>query len=346
MPTFLRLLTWLMVWPWTLVDGLQFASVSASASSFAHPWTFGSHLDLDSCCLDFGLPTAGIRHGEASNPGPDTDLLDPLALPVVPPQHLRVGCSNVCGLRGKEAVVLSQGPGVWSLCETHLTADAQRTAGHVLRSLGTTNNRQIRTHFGAPVALRTGSQRAGTWSGVGIVTDFPGQQLHSNWPEGAFSSGRIMMSRHIIGSSAIQVGTIYGYPSSPTWPKHRELTQALLQPLTRDLVVGSSGPRLIQGDLNCSRDTPGEFEIWRRFGWVEAQELAQLRWQQQPEATCKFSTQVDHIWLSPEAAGLCQRVGLAPLFPDHQTDSLCGFALAYAFHDFSILASTLSDSMV
>ena len=180
-------------------------------------------------------------------------------------------------------------------------------------------NRHIRALFGAPAPLRVGSQVAGTWTGVGVHSDYPCQQLNVQWPAGEYASGRVMLTRHFTSSIALQIGSIYGFPSSPTWPRHKQLTQSLLRALTTEMVVGSSGPRLIVGDMNTARDTPGEFDVWRRYGWVEAQHLAQTLWQQEPEWTCKGTTQIDHIWLSPEAACLCRTVGLVHLFADHRT---------------------------
>ena len=320
MPVFRWLLFWILG-PWLLASGLQlpysdFGSEDAAVGSsleFSAPWTwYGAHYICSS-------PTGGQRFGEARHPGPDDAQLLPFELPPLEAQHLRVGCSNPCGLRGREPLAAALGPGVWSFSETHLTAAAQRQATRAICAAGRAQQRHLRVHHGAPVGLRPNSSTAGTWSGVSVISDYPGQVLQVPWPAGAFESGRTLLTRHFVGSASIQMGSVYGYPSSPTWPRHKELTQALLRAFTTELVVGSSGIRFILGDHNCPSDAAGEFEIWKRFGWIECQTLAFERWFQDPVSTCKNSSQVDHIWLSPEAAALCRQVKVVPIFPDHHT---------------------------
>ena len=323
MPVFLQwLLTWILLGPWIFVSGLQLP-----ASDHSHAFDYGADLSsplsaswtsLDACSLPVH-PASGLRFGEARHPGPDDALHPPFELPPPEAHHLRVGCSNPCGFRGKEQVAISLGAGVWHFSETHLTAAAQIASSRSMRSLATQTTRHIRAHFGAPVGLRPNSTVAGTWSGVCVLSDFPSQKLQIPWKDGAYESGRALITRHFVGDTSIQTGTIYGFPTSPTWPRHKELNQALFRTFTTELVVGSSGVRMILGDMNCSRDTAGEFEVWRRYGWIECQMLAYDRWGQEPTSTCKQSSQVDHIWLSPEAAALCRRVHLVPAFPDHHT---------------------------
>ena len=323
MPVFLRwLLAWTLLGPWVYASALQLPSVASSdrldfsedcfVSQHA-PWT------LTGAWSSPMHPASGLRFGEARHPGPADALHPPFELPPVEAHHLRVGCSNPCGFRGKEQVALSLGAGIWHFSETHLTESSQIASSRSIRSLASQSNRHIRAHFGAPVGLRPNSTVAGTWSGVCVLSDFPSQRLQIPWRDGAYDSGRALLTRHFVGETSIQMGTIYGFPTSPTWPRHKELNQALFRSFTTELVVGSSGIRVILGDMNCSRDTAGEFEIWRRYGWIECQMLAQERWQQDPESTCKNSSQVDHIWLSPEAAALCRSVHLVPAFPDHLT---------------------------
>ena len=61
------------------------------------------------------------------------------------------------------------------------------------------------------------------------------------------------------------------------------------------------------------------FDHWRRLGWCSAQELAALLWGQEWTPTCKGQTERDLIWLSPEAASLCQAVLFADVFSEHAT---------------------------
>ena len=64
------------------------------------------------CCNGFsGMWDAGYRFGEALHPGPFHNLV--------------IGCTNPSGLRSKEALAVSQGPGIWTYSETQLSAVTQ-----------------------------------------------------------------------------------------------------------------------------------------------------------------------------------------------------------------------------
>eukprot|EP00435_Cladocopium_sp_Y103_P032036 s2378_g8.t1 len=63
-----------------------------------------------------------FRFGEALHPGPS------------PLGELVVGCTNPGGLRFKEALAISQGPGVWTYAETQLSAVTQISAKKALQS--------------------------------------------------------------------------------------------------------------------------------------------------------------------------------------------------------------------
>eukprot|EP00435_Cladocopium_sp_Y103_P041240 s12_g11.t1 len=216
-------------------------------------------------------------------------------------------------------MALQTGSGIWCLAETHLTAALQRSVSANIVQLGRQQNRQIRTHFGAPVAFRTNSSHAGTWSGVGILSDFPSREIALSWQHGERSSGRLMVTRHLVGCLPIMVGAVYGFPAGPTWPESRELTSQLLTTLTQDMVVSGAGPRIIAGDYNCSLHQLDMFQIWQSYGWTEVQLHAHSCWQRPVVPTCKGSTTIDMIWMSPEAARLCRAVGYHELFPDHIT---------------------------
>jgi hypothetical protein len=128
-----------------------------------------------------------------------------------------------------------------------------------------------------------------------------------------------MISRHFVGTTSFTIASVYGFPAGPTWPRSRELTEQLLQPLTKEVVIGATGCRIIQGDFNQTVGSLDAFQIWRHYGWVEAQCLAQHHWGRCISATCKNATTVDLMWLSPEAATLCMQVGTLDVFMEHQT---------------------------
>ena len=262
-----------------------------------------------------------FRYGEALHPGPDVPDLEDHAFSSASTALglLRIGCANPGGLRNKEHTVAGLGPGVWSLSETHLTAAGQRSSSTRLRHFGTMLNRQLRVHHGAPAPFRFHDGDAGSWTGVSIISDFPSQSLALPWPPDMYSTGRLLATRHIVNDVPIQVATIYGYASGPTWSQSRALTDQMLAFYTKQFVIGGSGPRLIVGDFNKEPHQLQELSIWQNLGWVEAQEYAANSWGQQIHNTCKHASRIDHIWMSPEAAMMCSAVGIQEVFADHAT---------------------------
>ena len=117
------LLIWLhwicLFMPWVWADGLQVQPFWISSSS---QWTSGFEdcsISVPSAAITCPLSccfASGYRFGEADHPGP-THLDDRQATASSTSldfQRLRVGCSNPCGLRGKELSAISLGPGIWT----------------------------------------------------------------------------------------------------------------------------------------------------------------------------------------------------------------------------------------
>ncbi|CAE7303526.1 rnhA [Symbiodinium pilosum] len=111
--------------------------------------------------------------------------------------------------------------------------------------------------------------------------------------------------------------TVYGVPRSQAHPRAWEETEAILRPLTEELVMGRHGPRVIGGDFNRPAGSSRELAIWRDHGWQEIQDLALARWGKAVEMTCKHATRHDFLWLSPEAAALCSGSEVHHSFVDH-----------------------------
>ena len=105
----------------------------------------------------------------------------------------------------------------------------------------------------------------------------------------------------------------------PTWPNSQQLNNNLLSTLTREVVIGSTGVRVILGDFNRGIDQLEEFRLWEQHGWREVQHYANAMWDQEIRPTCKAATTVDLVWLSPEALMLCKSVGTKDVFCDHTT---------------------------
>ena len=110
---------------------------------------------------------------------------------------------------------------------------------------------------------------------------------------------------------------MYGVPRSQAHPRAWEETEAILRPLTEELVMGRHGPRVIGGDFNRPAGSSRELAIWRDHGWQEIQDLALARWGKAVEMTCKHATRHDFLWLSPEAAALCSGSEVHHSFVDH-----------------------------
>ena len=105
--------------------------------------------------------------------------------------------------------------------------------------------------------------------------------------------------------------------AGPTWPKAAELTNSILDFVTKEFVVGYQGMIIINGDFNFGPHELPCFDIWRAYGFCSAQEYANQRWHQAVAPTCKGATERDLLWMSPTAAALCQKVGVNDVFQDH-----------------------------
>ena len=244
------------------------------------------------------------RIGEASNPGPDV---------------LWVSSSNPSGLRGKEALCSELQPGIHCFAETQLSGVTLPAARRGLQAAARAQHRCVRVLTGADAPLRSNSLWAGSWTGVLQASDFPSRVLQLNWPPDLYATGRVLCAQHYVAGHTVTVQTVYGYPMGPTWPDARQRTNAMLSHVTRELVLGSHGIRLIVGDFNHSLAQLSETDIWRQHGWAEAQEVAQLWWAQEPQATCKGTTVRDFVWLSPEALTVLSRVHVTEIFQEHST---------------------------
>lgn len=254
------------------------------------------------------LSCAFFPWGEALNPGPTDSDMD----------SVWFSFSNPSGLRSKEGHLLDFGPGVHACSETQLSHVTQPTCAQQFRWLAKEQSRLVRVHMGAPAPLRSRSEWAGSWTGVATVSDFPSQEILLPYATER-SCGRVLTTRHFIGSLSILHAVVYGFPPGPTWPQAKSLTSSLLEVLTTEIVLGSQGPRIIGGDFNLGPLDSPQFDVWRRLGWCSAQELALRLWGSPPLPTCKGQTERDLVFLSPEAISLCRDVVLRDVFCDHST---------------------------
>ena len=307
------------------VEGSAFACIQIDSTALSgdceprsgHPYTswYSERDRFHDSCLGHVLrfDELSYRIGEAQNPGPSSDLLDADTYP------LRIGTSNSTGIRQKEKHMLDLGFGIWCFAETHLTAETYKNAQQQIRFLSAQQGRAPKLLTGAFAAYRTSSRWAGTWTGVAQLTDLPAWPLNLGWPEEQWATARVQASRQWFGRFPLTVCTVYGYPTGPTWPKAKMLTESILQTLTTDIVLGMDGFRVIAGDYNHEAGSLLQHEIWRQHGWQCVQCHAEELWGQQRQPTCKNRTQRDQIWCSPEALAVLKQVEVQHIFADHST---------------------------
>ena len=95
-------------------------------------------------------------------------------------------------------------------------------------------------------------------------------------------------------------------------------TDRLLSGLTSRVVDGAKGFRMVSGDWNLDRSCIPQADVWENQGWLEAQQLAYLKWNRPQQCTCKRSTVKDYLYLSPEMIPYVQEIQIDwSLFADH-----------------------------
>ena len=214
------------------------------------PWESRTRAEVNLGYGRFPFTMTNHRIGEAENPGPLNQPMEENAC------LLAIGTSNPSGLRRKEAIAIEMGAGIWSFSETHLTSQTSRTCCYYMKQLALQQNRQVKLEVGHPAALRAHSQWAGTWTGVAQLTDLPSTRISIDVSLEQWKSSRLLVARQWASSLPITFCSYYAYPAGPTWPKARSLNNTLLEHLTREVVYGTSGVRVIAGDFNSS---PGSF---------------------------------------------------------------------------------------
>ena len=276
----------------------------------ATSWTLSVHRSAD---LIFGAnvraspfaPFGCYRIGEARHPGPDS--------------LVHFGTSNPSGLRRKELHACELGVEVWSFSETQLNGITQRSCTQQIKSIARQAHRDVRVYTGAPVQTRVNSTWAGTWSGVAVISDFPGRSLTLPSAGSEYASGRIMVTQHFIQDIPVTLATIYGYPRGPTWPDAHKLNNELLMAISNEVIIGGNGIRIVAGDFNEAEDQGAHFPVWTRYGWQNAQSFARDHLGWTPQNTSKGATEVDMLWLSPEALTLLRTVEVRDVFMEHST---------------------------
>lgn len=287
--------------PFQLANGAETANTTSSLVEACAPHQV--HYKTESTLCLPGL--TGQRIGEASHPGP-CDVLT-------------IGTTNPGGLRNKEWLAVDQGCGIWTYSETQLSRVTQFSTAKALKYYAQQVGRHLQVHFGAPAPLRARSTWAGSWTGVACTSDFSSKRLQVPWPDDFWESGRVLATQHYVGHHIVTLVSIYGLPRGPTWPKATAITTDIMDFISKEFVIGSSGIVLIAGDFNFSPHELTSFDTWRAYGFCSAQEMAAQRWNHEIVPTCKGTTERDMIWMSPMAASLCNNLHVQDVFHDHSS---------------------------
>ena len=97
----------------------------------------------------------------------------------------------------------------------------------------------------------------------------------------------------------VPMGTVYGYSEGAHSVEAQQHTDRLLQGLTTRVVHESCDMRIKAGDWNLERGNLPQADHWEAKGWLEAQQVAYLKWQKPLQCTCKRSTIKDYLYISP-----------------------------------------------
>ena len=153
---------------------------------------------------------------------------------------------------GKEAVVLEMGPGsrIATIC-----SDTENVSRHSCQ-LGP----------GLPAPLRSQSTWAGSWTGVATFSDFASRPVRVQWPPEVYETGRVAITQHHVNALPLTTAVVYGVPQSQAHPQALAETERILGPLTKELILGRHGPRVIAGDFNHPISALRDLGIWMENG--------------------------------------------------------------------------------
>ena len=255
-----------------------------------------------------GLQFSPIRRriGEASHPGPEQDT-----------STVWLGTTNPSGLRNKEWLYGTLPYGVWNVSETHLSEVGQRSARQQVGKINREHGRNLHLLCGAATPLRARSAEAGNWTGVAVISDLVPRPISIFWPQQEYDHCRVQLYQVWHGPMPITGANLYLWPSGPTWPRAKEASKALLTTLTKELVISRNGPRYICGDMNMDIHQSEFAEVWKSHGWIDAQQWSEQHCGWQCIPTCKATSTVDFIWLSPEMAEWIEGMDSWNIFADH-----------------------------
>ncbi len=226
------------------------------------------------------------RIGEAKVPGPD--------------HTWSLAVCNPAGLNHKSHLFDCDLADIWLISETHLTSAGCRS---FRKGLHAESEKPRWFVPGFPVRPRSTVSEHGTWSGVGVLSQFPCQMLPHDWLPWAFESSRLVAVTTFCHDLWLSGVVAYGMPTGPTHPQAKMRTNLLLQEAVRR-VLCMDGPRFLGGDFNHDADELQALEILKSHHFVEVQDLLFAQQGIAPKPTCKHKTQRDFLYISPELVPL------------------------------------------
>ena len=228
-----------------------------------------------------------FRVGEALHPGPAN-----------PDNHV-IGTFNPTGaLQKAELFKDLPTPGLWGVCETHLSKPGFQKFQQELKYAHP--GAKFVPGAAAELVSQTIGSIGGKHTGVGILSDWPTRALPTQWSDEHWSTSRIQVGTSLITSQWVKLGVVYGYAANNYNRATMDRTDELLHLMTERIVYQSCGPRIICGDFNHSRDSLQQFSVWRDNGFIEVQFLASQKWGTPIRPTNRQGNAIDQVWISPE----------------------------------------------
>ena len=245
-------------------------------------------------------PHAGVRVGEADNPGPPCHSSQPTLHSFwsgtghTPPQ-LSMAVANPTAVLGKSSELLALGAQVLFLAETSAVDTTQHSLSCQLRPAG------YRCHWSAPVAphfSEEGKQasRRGCAGGAAVITSLASHRSFEPWPEALWATQRVAEAIIRVGGMAFRAICVYGFPANHADAPFKN--QALFSQLFARVQLGRL-PFVIAGDFNCEVSA---LPCWRSFqdaGCHELHALFKARCGEALPCTCRGATAWDSAILCP-----------------------------------------------
>ena len=223
--------------------------------------------------------------GEACNPGPE---------------EFHVYSANVTGLGNKAPLMDGGGQSVWCIQETHLTQHGQRS---FMRNINfrarEAKQPPWKATWGWPCPARAGSISGGITTGTTILATQPIRPMLHFRPHAQVQTSRCAIATTRLGTMWMILASVYGYARSGNHPDHLEDTDWLLYPVAELMLAYTHRPAILAGDMNHNLTDLQSIQPLLQAGWIDLQDWLAKQEGQPPKPTCKGSTRVDFMLLSP-----------------------------------------------